>query len=98
MVDLLKTNDMLTVCIDSNVYISAFGYNGNPAKVIDCALDRMFYLVLSSHIITEVKRNLRKMLFTDAEIDSFLDDIVSIATLYEPEGDIKSTSIINKIA
>lgn len=83
----LKIKDKLIVCIDSNVFYSAFGYGGNPAKVIELAFARRFYLVLSSHILAEVRENLSKKLeFTDAEIDTFIDNILSIATLYEPVG------------
>jgi uncharacterized protein len=69
--------DMLTVCIDANVYISAIAFGGKPFKIIELALDRKFHLVVSMSILNEVKKNLTKKLgFTEEKVTS----------VYEPTG------------
>lgn len=81
---------MLTVCIDANIYISGIAFGGKPLKIIELALDRKFYVVTSSSILTEVKRNLIKKLdFTEAEVDRLLNEIIQVATIYEPTGQIQ---------
>ena len=68
----LLRNEILTVCIDANVYISAFAFEGKPAKVVEGALLRKFYLVTSMVILSEVRRNLVKKLdFTETEVSEF---------------------------
>lgn len=82
-------NNMLIVCIDANVYISAFAFGGKPAEIVEYALARKFYLVTSSAILNEVKRNLVKKLdFTESEVHEFLGDISEVATIYEPSGEV----------
>jgi uncharacterized protein len=78
---------MLTVCIDSNVYISAIAFGGKPLKVIEYALARRFYLIISSAIITEVKHNLvKKLEFSSTEVDQLFNEIITVSTIYEPTG------------
>jgi uncharacterized protein len=89
LVVLLK-NNILVVCIDANVYISAFAFNGLPAKIIDLAFDKKFILISSMHILDEVRRNLVVKLEADPiSVDNFLEDIIEIATLYEADGTFK---------
>lgn len=84
----MKSN-MLTVCIDANVYISGIAFGGKPAKILELALARKFYLVTSSSILNEVKRNLVKKLdFTESEVHELLGAISEVATIYEPTGEI----------
>lgn len=81
---------MLTVCIDANVYISGIAFGGKPLKIIELALNRKFYIITSSPILTEVKRNLiKKLEFTESEVDQLLNEIIQVATLYEPSGNIQ---------
>jgi len=83
-------NKMLTVCIDANVYISAVAFGGKPSKIIEFALARKFQLVVSTAILNEVKRNLIKKLdFTEEEVDSFLKIIMEVASVYLPTGTFK---------
>ena len=42
---------MISACIDTNVYISAFAFGGKPAKIIELALLKKFNLVVSTHIL-----------------------------------------------
>lgn len=89
MAALLKTN-MLKVCIDANVYISAIAFGGKSNKVIELALDKKFDLITSSAILNEVMRNLvKKLEFSEAEVQEFLDELVQISSMYEPSGKIQ---------
>ena len=89
MVVLLKSNT-LTVCIDANIYISGIAFGGKPLKVLEFALDRKFYLVTSLVILVEVKRNLvKKLEFTETEVDRLLDEIIQVSTIYEPAGNVQ---------
>lgn len=81
---------MLTVCIDANIYISGIAFGGKPLKIIELALDRKFYVVTSSFILTEVKRNLiKKLEFNESEVDQLLNGIIEVSTIYEPTGAIQ---------
>lgn len=81
---------MLTVCIDANVYISAIAFDGKPLRILELALDKKFYLVTSSAILNEVKRNLiNKLGHSEQKIDSVLRDIIEVSTIYEPTGAIQ---------
>ena len=83
-------NKMLTVCIDANVYISAIAFGGKPAKIVELALARRFYLVVSTTILHEVKHNLIKNLdFTTEDVDSFLKIILEVSSIYQPTGLLK---------
>lgn len=81
---------MLRVCIDSNVYISAVAFDGKPNLIIDMALDKKFHLITSSAILNEVERNLLGKMKVDVnKVETFLDDILEVASIFEPIGQIK---------
>lgn len=81
---------MITVCIDANIYISGIAFGGKPLKILEFALDRKFYLITSLVILNEVKRNLIKKLdFTESEVDQLLEEIIQVSTIYEPTGNIQ---------
>ena len=83
-------NKILTVCIDANVYISAIAFGGKPSKIVEFALARKFHLVVSIAILNEVKRNLIKKLdFTEEEVDSLLKIILEVSSVYHPTGTFK---------
>lgn len=80
----------LSACIDSNVFISAIAFGGTPLKVIERALDREFQVITSLHILEEVKRNLTgKLGISLKRVDSFLDDLLEVSSLFVPTGKIK---------
>lgn len=80
----------LIVCIDANVYISALAFGGKPSKIVELALAKKFHLVTSEAILSEVKRNLvRKLDFTEAEVNSFFEIICEISSVYAPTGTFK---------
>jgi putative PIN family toxin of toxin-antitoxin system len=80
----------LVVCIDANVYISGIAFNGKPLKVIEHALNRDFILITGPNILDEVKRNLLgKLGLKKNRVDTFIDDILEISTVYVPSGKIQ---------
>lgn len=90
MVAPLKNNNILTVCIDANVYISGIAFGGKPLKILEFALDRKFYLVTSLVILTEAKRNLiNKLGLAESNVNLLFDEIIQIATIYEPTGKVQ---------
>jgi len=50
------------VVLDSNVYVSAFGFDAGPEKIIDLGLATNFKIYSSLYIIEEVKRVLHEKL------------------------------------
>jgi len=49
---------MLKVVIDTNVFISAILFGGNPRKIINGWLKRKFILCLSPELKAEIRREL----------------------------------------
>jgi putative PIN family toxin of toxin-antitoxin system len=47
---------VIWVVLDSNVYVSALLFGGNPRAVVECAEDRLIQLSISLPIRTEVER------------------------------------------
>ena len=79
----------LTVCLDSNIYVSAVGFGGKPLAVVELALKKEFLLVASEHILGEVRKNLaRKIGFSATDIGNFLEDIAEVATFFTPTGSV----------
>ena len=82
----MKT-EFLTVCIDANVYVSALGFGGRPSEVIEKALNQEFSLVTSVLILSEVQKNLTEKISVNPEkVKRFLQDLLDVATIYEPTG------------
>jgi putative PIN family toxin of toxin-antitoxin system len=77
---------MITAVLDTNVLVSAAVMtSGSIAQTLDLALSGAFQLVLSSEILVELKRTLRKPYFaqclTDELITQFPDGLESVARL-----------------
>lgn len=54
----------MKVVLDSNVYVSAFGFDAGPERIIELGLATNFKIYSSLYIIDEVKRVLREKLGT----------------------------------
>lgn len=79
-----------TVCLDSNIFVSALGFGGKPFQVVELALKKEFLLVTSSPILEEVRKNLTKKIgLKGADVEHYLESIVDVATLFTPTGSIK---------
>lgn len=89
MVDHLK-NELLTACLDSNIYISAIAFHGKPLKIVERAFDREFLLVCSPVILEEVERNVTKKLdVSSSHLKEFLNDIINVSSMYIPTGKLQ---------
>ena len=78
------------VVLDTNVLISALGWEGNPRAIFKKAIDKEFELILSSKQLGELLRvlNYPKFKFTDEQKERFLSILLSIATLVKTKSEI----------
>lgn len=82
-----KLSKKLSVCIDSNVYVSAIGFGGKPLQVVEFALKQEFLLVASLHILNEARKNLiKKVGLKSSEVEYFIENIIAVATIFSPSG------------
>jgi len=90
-----KTNSMNTstgirVCLDTNVFISAFIFSGNPAKIFDLAVDKKIIAVTSPAITAEVGRVLaQKFEWNEYDIKKQLKVISEVCELITPQKRIR---------
>ena len=70
---------------DTNVMISALGWNGNERKVIELGLSGKIQLCLSLEILDELQRVMAypKFKFTEEQKKEFLSEILEMATIHE---------------
>ena len=58
---------------------------GNQLQIFHLALDRKFFLIISSIITNEVKSNLTAKFKMDvSEVENILNKLIDIANIYEP--------------
>lgn len=64
----------MRVTVDTNILVSALGWNGAEAAVIDMVLDSKLELCLSAEILSEFYRVVKypKLGFSESEIDGFI--------------------------
>ena len=80
---------MLSVCIDTNIWISGIISTGSPSKVVNLALRKKIQVVASLHIIDELKRNLvNKFNYNELAVSIIRNQIEEVADIYQPEGAI----------
>ncbi len=73
------------VVLDTNVYISAYGFGGKPAQVMRAAILGEFELVTSPSILTEVADKLESVLsFDRAHTADVVRQIARVATVVRP--------------
>jgi putative PIN family toxin of toxin-antitoxin system len=77
---------MIRVVLDSNVYLSALLFGGNPRTVLELAQARAFGLVISMSIIQEIESVLKtKFLWTDTMIRRAAAETWGTAHKVKPE-------------
>jgi len=78
------------VVLDTNVLISALGWEGNPRAIFKKAIDKEFELILSSKQLGELLRvlNYPKFKFTDEQKERFLSILLSMAALVKTKSEI----------
>jgi len=75
------------IVLDTNVIISAFGWQGAPHEIFKKCISGHFNLFLSPPLLSEITRVLAypKFNFNQDEIDEFLSIIIETAEIVEPE-------------
>jgi len=70
--------------------VSGIGFGGKPLQVIELALKNEFLIVISPHILNEVRKNLiNKVGVKGPVVDYFLENISEIAAFFDPTGSVK---------
>ena len=78
------------VCLDSNVWVSAFIFFGKPAQILDLAVEKKFISVTSPQIIAEVGRVLSKKFgMNDKNVKKQLKVINNVSILIIPKSRVK---------
>lgn len=68
---------------DTNILISAFIWGGNPARLLEAAIEGEVQLFISQPILDELVRVLNRKGF-EAKVPQILDDLGKISTMVEP--------------
>lgn len=78
------------VVIDTNVLVSAFGWQGKPRKVFEKVLDGKLELVISEKQLTEIRRVILypRLKFTPEQQTRFLDILSRVAHIVETHSEI----------
>ena len=77
---------MSRVVLDTNVYISAYGFGGKPAAVLRAAILGEFELVTSPEILAEVADKLAVVLDFDREhVEEVVRQIARIGVVVRPQ-------------
>ena len=76
------------IVIDTNVLISAFGWNGTPRRVFEYALSGKVELLVSNGQFRELERVIQypKLGFTEGQRKRFLAFVLEACTLVENSG------------
>ncbi len=77
---------MRRVVLDTNVYISAYGFGGKPGEVLRAAITGEYALLTSPVILTEVADKLYAVLgFDDDHVRAVIMQVSRIAEIVRPE-------------
>ena len=84
---------MIRVTLDSNIYISAFAFKGEPKRLLQMAGDGQIEIAVSQPILDEVARILsgKKFAWPPEQVEQALDAIRSIAQM------VTSTQPLNAV-
>jgi len=80
----------MKITVDTNVIISALGWNGPEFKLMDLVFNKKINLVLSTQILEEfigIAKS-EKFDFSDEEIDDFSEALINIGKIVFPEENI----------
>lgn len=76
---------MCRVVLDTNVYISAYGFGGKPAEVLRAAITGEYALLTSPAVLTEVADKLYSVLgFDDEHVRAVIMQVSRIAEVLRP--------------
>ena len=81
---------MISAVLDSNIFISAFLFNGNQRRIINHAIEGDFRVNISHEILSEIDSVLKRPKFklTFNQISLFLNEISSLSEICYPSGKI----------
>ncbi len=87
--------DKKRIVLDTNIIISAFGWNGEPKKLLDKIIENEFEWIISQNQIEELSRvlNYNKFKFSDEQKERIKTIVLSISILVEPK---EKLNIINE--
>lgn len=76
----------MRLVIDTNVFISAYGFGGKPLRLLEAAVMREFDLVTSPPLLLELAGRLHDVLgLSGREVETALKQIARIAVIVRPE-------------
>ena len=78
--------NVMRITVDTNVLVSALGWNGAEAAVIEMVLEYKVELCISTQILNEFYRVIKypKFGFTDKEVDGYIGRLLTSAVFVEP--------------
>ena len=81
---------MISAVLDSNIFISAFLFNGNQRRIINHAIEGNFKVNISHEILSEIDSVLKRPKFklTLNQIILFLNEVSSLSEICYPFGKI----------
>lgn len=76
----------MRITIDTNILISALGWDGPEAAIIEMVLEARLELCLSAHILSEFYRVTQypKFKFTNQEVDGFVGRLLPVTAFVTP--------------
>ena len=79
------------IVLDTNILISALGWEGKPKEIFRRVLAREFELILAEKQLEELKEvmNYPRLGFLEAQKTAFLNILLQIATIVETKGKLK---------
>ena len=79
------------VVLDTNVLISALGWEGRPREIFKKILNKKFELILSTKQLEEIRRvmNYPRFNFNEKQKLTFLNILYDISTIVEIPGQLK---------
>ncbi|MDP3729009.1 MAG: putative toxin-antitoxin system toxin component, PIN family [bacterium] len=79
----------INVVLDTNIFISALFWRGNPHKIISLALEKKIYVYTSSEILVELEKVLRRDFDEDSEvIERQISLVLEYATVIKPFAEV----------
>ncbi|WP_018086000.1 putative toxin-antitoxin system toxin component, PIN family [Desulfurispora thermophila] len=84
----------MIITVDTNVLISALGWDGAEAAVLELVLEGQLTLCISAPILSEFYRVVQypKFGFTAAEIDGFIGRLLPVVKLVQPQHRIRAVA------
>lgn len=90
--NIVKKKPELKVVLDTNIYISAILFGGNPGRIRKLSKEKKLEILISEAIIAEVAEVLRKKFnWKSWQISQIIDEIRETATLIIPNQTLSIT-------